>query len=391
MGEADHDGGPGWRWPAIGALRVVLPPVLEPAWRQHQTRVAALRFRTALLLWGGLWLLLALLAGLWLPAAGWALWRLPLLALALVLGAMAALAQWRALDRWYALYAGAGGALGLAVTLAATAALRDPACTELGQAVVIFAILSLYGLSGLRLSQALLAGGLGGLLGFALVPVLGGPLATGPCWHTFFASSLLGVVLAYYGDQRGKVFFMQLRQLDQLTQEDAVTGLPNRRRSDAMLRREWRRALRDQRPLALVLVHIDQIEPLCRTLGPEVANAVLRELADAVSRYARRPTDLAARVATGDFLLLLPDMLPDTADTVAEKLLEDIRCAESRAAPALALTASIGVAVAVPFSDWQPQWLLDAASRALREVQQAGGNGWRQGPFRVTALAGVVQ
>ena len=59
-------------------------------------------------------------------------------------------------------------------------------------------------------------------------------------------------------------------------------------------------------------------------------------------------------------------------------------------APAQALSVSIGVAVAVPFSDWQPQWLLDAANRAVHEAKHSGGDTWRHGPFRVTAPLGAV-
>jgi len=361
-------------------LRLRLPAELESAYREHQSRQAVMRFRRAVLLLAALWLLLGSAIGWLLPAGAQPLWQELCGSVGLAVAVMAVLAQIRALDIWFPAYASLGGGLVVALSLAATALQHDTGCIQLTQAGMILGVLSLYCLTGLRLGQAWPASLAGAAAGMALARAQGGQ--GGPWLQVLFASNLLGMFLAFCNDHRGRAFFLQLRQIEQITHEDPLTGMPNRRHGDIALRREWRRALREQRPLAVVLVDLDHFKDYVRSHGQEQGNRTLQEVADIVSRYARRPGDVAARSGAGEFLLLLPDMLPETANTVAEKLLEDIREARLQLS-GQAVSASIGVAVAVPFSDWQPQWLLDAASRAVHEARHAGGDGWRHGPFRV--------
>lgn len=371
-------------------LRLWLPEPLEAAFRAHQRLHAVLRLRQGVLVLGVLWLVLGVSTGLLLPTAGQQLWAEFAGFVVLGMVALAICVRLPALNDWFPVYAGVAGILGIALPLALTGLLREPGCVQLAQFALIFGVLSLYGLLGLRLSQALLAGWCGGVAGVLLAQLLGGHVNGALCLQVFAASNLLGAFLAYGNDHRSRAFFLQLRQIDQLTREDVLTGLPNRRHGNHALDREWRRALREQRPLAIVLLDIDQFKRYNEALGVEQGDKALCEMADIVSRYARRPGDLAARVGGGEFMLLLPDMLPETANTVAEKLLEDMQTAELWQPPGEPLRVSIGVAVAVPFSDWQPQWLLDAAHRAVRDAKHAGGNAWRHGPFRVTAEPGAV-
>ena len=53
----------------------------------------------------------------------------------------------------------------------------------------------------------------------------------------------------------------QLTQLNQQLEEkssiDSMTGIPNRRYFEEHLVKEWRRAMRDSRPLSLIMIDID--------------------------------------------------------------------------------------------------------------------------------------
>jgi diguanylate cyclase (GGDEF)-like protein len=364
-------------------FRLRLPEPMEGAYRSYQREHATSTFRLNVFFILALYILLS--SGIYrlIPAADLHRWLLLYGNVGVVIMAAAALSRIKAMDRWFPLYAGFGSFLGVTLSVAVTGVLSDPVAGQLTQTAIIYAVVIIYGLVGLRFGHALMAGWLGGVAGVLLALALGGVINWDLWLRTYLGSSLLGMCLAYYADHRARALFLQLRQIDQLTYEDVLTGLPNRRMLEKSLSREWRRALREQRPLAVLLLDIDRFGNFNQMHGREAGDDALCAIADMASRYARRPGDMLARLGGGEFILLLPDILPESANGMAEKLLEDIR--RMNASASAPFTLSIGVAVAVPFSDWNSQWLLDAAGRAAFDARQAGGNTWRFGPFRVVA------
>lgn len=167
-----------------------------------------------------------------------------------------------------------------------------------------------------------------------------------------------------------------LRQLRQLVLLDGLTGLGNRRRFDEALDLEFRRNLRDQRPLALLMIDADWFKAYNDTYGHQMGDDCLRAIAGAIAPTVHRPGDVAARYGGEEFAVLLSGT--DTAGAV------DVAQTIYVAVAALLLahagsdvgivSVSIGVAAFVPSHGSDPAELVGAADAALYNAKNAGRN-----------------
>jgi diguanylate cyclase (GGDEF)-like protein len=164
-------------------------------------------------------------------------------------------------------------------------------------------------------------------------------------------------------------------ELERLSLVDPLTGVANRRRFDAALALEWRRQARARRSLALVLLDVDCFKAYNDRLGHPAGDACLRRLGELLARKVQRAGDLAARFGGEEFAVLLHDADAGTASGFAAQLRDELLALAlphpaSTVAPIV--TASFGVAAAVPRSSDDPASLVSAADRALYAAKQAG-------------------
>jgi diguanylate cyclase (GGDEF)-like protein len=92
----------------------------------------------------------------------------------------------------------------------------------------------------------------------------------------------------------------------------------NRRYLDDALPGEISRAIREQTPLALMMMDIDHFKRVNDTHGHQTGDEVLRMLADILRNEARR-SDVACRYGGEEFVLLLPKMNLESARARAER------------------------------------------------------------------------
>jgi diguanylate cyclase (GGDEF)-like protein len=134
-----------------------------------------------------------------------------------------------------------------------------------------------------------------------------------------------------------------LRQLERISREDSLTGLANRRSWDETLAREFERARRQDRGLAVLLCDLDRLKDINDRFGHAIGDRVLKAVAD-VLRERVRAGDLAARLGGDEFAVLCPD----TEIAAASALGEDLRHRLGALSPAEVgipeVTVSIGVA-----------------------------------------------
>jgi diguanylate cyclase (GGDEF)-like protein len=106
--------------------------------------------------------------------------------------------------------------------------------------------------------------------------------------------------------------------LQQMALSDGLTGLANRRHFDQRLEAEFKRAIRDQTPIALVIIDVDYFKKFNDHHGHVEGDACLQMVARAVRAGPRRPGDIAARFGGEEFTVLLPGTGIDGALAVAE-------------------------------------------------------------------------
>ena len=167
------------------------------------------------------------------------------------------------------------------------------------------------------------------------------------------------------------------RLLEKLSSLDTLTGIANRRRFDAALRQEWRRSLREERPLSLLFCDIDYFKRFNDTYGHLAGDACLVRVAHSMEESLNRPADLAARYGGEEFVALLVDTDREGARLLAERIrarIESLRLEHRTSRVAPVLTVSLGVATSLPRPTQPASDLVGWADRALYRAKQGGRN-----------------
>ena len=167
-------------------------------------------------------------------------------------------------------------------------------------------------------------------------------------------------------------------ELARLSQTDALTGLPNRRRFEEVSARAWESALRSGTPLSLLVVDADHFKCYNDRYGHAVGDEVLKGLARCLSASVHRPEDLVCRVGGEEFVLLLPATDQAGALRIAERVhavVSALAIVATGIGPGT-VTVSVGLASAVPNASGSMAMLdlYRRADAALYEAKAGGRN-----------------
>jgi diguanylate cyclase (GGDEF)-like protein/PAS domain S-box-containing protein len=169
-------------------------------------------------------------------------------------------------------------------------------------------------------------------------------------------------------------------KLSALAMTDDLTGLWNRRAFEQALRREWKRTVREESQLSMLLLDLDRFKPLNDQFGHLLGDECLAAVASAICDTVRA-TDTVCRWGGDEVAIILPATDSIGAVRAAEKVrsaVEALRFHSNKdSGESVSVTASIGVATAMPHSDGTittPQNLLQAADKALYRAKRAGHN-----------------
>ena len=108
-------------------------------------------------------------------------------------------------------------------------------------------------------------------------------------------------------------------ELRKLSDEDPLTGVPNRRAWEAWAHTEWRRSMRTGQVFSVVLCDFDLFKEVNDTYGHAFGDDVLRAGAEALGRAARS-TDFMARIGGDEFIVGCPDTDLAAATELAHRL-----------------------------------------------------------------------
>lgn len=167
-------------------------------------------------------------------------------------------------------------------------------------------------------------------------------------------------------------------QLAALSLTDSLTGIANRRRFDDVLVSEINRAARSRQPLALMMIDVDFFKSYNDYYGHQEGDICLRQVAQLLQSWVRRPGDLVARYGGEEFVLLAADSDVGPALDLAENIRQAV---ETLALPHLKsplahcrVTISIGVVVTVPDDRQSPASLIRMADQAMYRAKNTGRN-----------------
>src|ERR671915_422829 len=157
------------------------------------------------------------------------------------------------------------------------------------------------------------------------------------------------------------------RYLEELAHRDPLTGLANHRRFQEVLGKELALSRRENRPLAVVLLDLDDFKRINEAHGHPFGDEVLGAVADGL-RSAMRGLGTVARVAGDEFGIVLPDADRSRAFALAEALRIAV---ENTASVPGGLRCSAGIA-GYPADAKGAAALLQLADGALRWAKASG-------------------
>jgi len=165
--------------------------------------------------------------------------------------------------------------------------------------------------------------------------------------------------------------------LAQLSRNDGLTGLANRRSFDEYLSEQMAQASRHQRTLTLVLCDVDHFKAYNDHYGHPEGDECLKRVSAALQSCCCRPADMAARYGGEEFALILPDTDAAGGVQVAEsarRAVAGLNMPHAHSSTTAVVSMSCGVADLQPDVAMTAQSLIAAADQCLYQAKRAGRN-----------------
>lgn len=182
---------------------------------------------------------------------------------------------------------------------------------------------------------------------------------------------------------RVKVLLNKKRCLDELRDEyektlnlsiyDGLTGLFNQTYFNKFIEQELKRATRQNYPVSLILLDIDNFKQINDSLGHQAGDQILAELGALIKNNIRE-VDFPARYGGDEFVLVLPYSAEEETVSIARRLLKSVQSrpdGQGNLANPGKLTLSMGIAFS-PQQGTTPSELIRNADLALYQAKRSG-------------------
>ena len=202
------------------------------------------------------------------------------------------------------------------------------------------------------------------------------PMIVRSCLLLIVVAAACGVV-ARTLERSARTRFIETHAMAELAQQDALTGVKNRRVFDEHLETFWQRAIKEERGIAILLIDVDHFKAYNDRYGHQAGDRALRRVVEMIQMFVTRPNDLLARYGGEEFAVLMYDVDGVAAEKAAAQMRKAV-CAmglehrDSRLGQIV--TISIGVAVVEPSPERRARGALQLADEALYQAKTMGRN-----------------
>ena len=168
----------------------------------------------------------------------------------------------------------------------------------------------------------------------------------------------------------------QKEQLVYQLEHDNLTKLPNRIMFMERLIQAINLSKRGKRDIAVMFVDIDKFKTINDSMGHDVGDIILKEIANRLKNSIRK-SDIVARFGGDEFMILVDDYknIHDII-TIIKKIQNTIKVPISLGESEYKTTLSIGISV-FPNDGEDPQILLKNADIAMYRAKEGGRDGYR--------------
>lgn len=173
--------------------------------------------------------------------------------------------------------------------------------------------------------------------------------------------------------------FRELNDANQkLTEQasiDSLTGIKNRATFDKRLQAEGKLSRRQQMPLTLLMIDIDNFKRVNDNYSHLAGDLALKMIANILKHELKRPSDLVSRYGGEEFAIILPNTNNDGALVIAERIRKQVEVQSFKwKDKVIPLTVSIGISTAIIEESQQTMELLAQADKALYQAKNSGRN-----------------
>lgn len=164
--------------------------------------------------------------------------------------------------------------------------------------------------------------------------------------------------------------------MERIAMYDPLTGVFNQKAFITFSRGELERARRGQSPLSLIALDINNFTSITEQFGEDIGNDVLTVVAQGI-REKSRPYDGVGRYGAETFLIVLPGVIGQDAEKVAERILTGILNTEISLMDGrnLSVQLSAGIVSSVHVTAaTEVEFLVEKAVEAMKQAKREGGN-----------------
>ncbi|MGB1090524.1 MAG: diguanylate cyclase [Oceanobacter sp.] len=160
-----------------------------------------------------------------------------------------------------------------------------------------------------------------------------------------------------------------------MANEDALTGVFNRRGFEAQFDLLWERCHRLVEPMSIAILDLDNFKEINDLFGHQVGDRCLGQLADLLREYTDIPASFCARLGGDEFVLAWASMSVRQARFMIKEMMEDVQAIRiSGVLPvgAVRLSISVGLADFVPSPQLNQSNVLKTTDDLLYQAKRDG-------------------
>jgi len=160
--------------------------------------------------------------------------------------------------------------------------------------------------------------------------------------------------------------------LEQMAFYDTLTNLPNRAMLKSHLTKVISRAKRKEHTLSIMFLDLDGFKHVNDTLGHDVGDSLLKEVAKRIDESIR-DEDLLSRLGGDEFIIVFEETSKDELTSIAERILTNVSIPYNIQESSVTITPSIGISN-YPEDGTDIETLVINADKAMYVAKNNGKN-----------------
>ncbi|HYK73963.1 MAG TPA: diguanylate cyclase [Pseudoneobacillus sp.] len=165
--------------------------------------------------------------------------------------------------------------------------------------------------------------------------------------------------------------------LTEISYQDQLTQLPNRRYFENVYETEWEKAIQNQNMLAILYFDIDHFKSYNDAYGHQEGDITLKQVAACLQKTILNYNGIVARIGGEEFIALITNRNTEQMNQIAEECRNEVKRLEIPHKDSLTypfVTISIGVAATLPDAHSSARNLIRLADEALYFAKEEGRN-----------------